>query len=367
LPDLDQQVVFSGWYLIVFYELASEPPRNLALFDGLDRVDDSGAQSATLSGFLVPNAGFDAKLGVVTFEGDFDYGGDSLRFAGAQLSDATNPSDNFFNGTRSWLGNAVSVPGDLPQLAGTAGSMSGLDLDVIDIGAHVAAGQTSAQIEAESAGDVFLLGAFVTSISTLSPDLTSSSKSVIDVNGGSAAAGDVFEYTIVVGNTGSDAAVEVVMSDPLPRGVTYLPGSLRVSGEELTDAAGDDQGEIEAALGIVTVRLERIEPGDSTSIAFSVTLDAEAPSAIANQAEITSSGAKGAPPSTTRTDGDLQAPGSQATLIEPASAGKLHGGGCGCAAPASTDTRGAWLAIWVALALLIRFLSKPSVGDVGAA
>lgn len=237
LPNLDQHVVFSGWYLVVFYELSSAPPRNLALFDGLDLVDESSTQPATLSGFLVPEAGFDAKLGVVTFEGDFDRDGDSLSFGGKRLSDSANPSDNFFNGTRSWLGGAVSAPGDLPQLTGTPGSMSGLDLDVIDVGAHVVPGQTSAKIEAESSGDVFLLGAFVISVSTLSPDA--------DATGP--------QSTLIVRADGTDR--------------------------------------------------------DET----------------------------------------------------------LRGGGCGCRAPGSAPQRGGLFALLFALAALIRFLSRPSVDDVGAA
>jgi clumping factor A len=371
LPNLDQHVAFSGWYLVVFYELASAPPRNLALFDGLDLVDESSTEAATLSGFLVPEAGFDAKLGVVTFEGDFDHDGDSLSFGGKRLSDSENPADNFFNGTRSWLGSAVSVPGDLPQLTGAAGSMSGLDLDVIDIGAHVVAKQTSAKIEAESSGDVFLLGAFVTSISTLSPDFSSSSKSVLDVNGGSSLPGDVFEYTIVVENTGSDTAVDVVLTDALPPGVTYLPGSLAVSGNAQTDTEGDDRGEFTSESELITVRLGSLLPGESARVTFRVTLDADAPSAIANQAQIKSAGALGAPLATTLTDGDADASGPQSTLIVPdggADADEtLRGGGCGCAAPGSAPNRGALFVLLFALAALIRFLSRPSVDDVGAA
>jgi uncharacterized repeat protein (TIGR01451 family)/MYXO-CTERM domain-containing protein len=371
LPQLDQEVVFSGWYLVVFYELASAPPRNLALFDGLDLVDDSSPESATLSGFLVPESGFDAKLGVVTFEGDFEYDGDSLSFGGKQLSDPTNPSDNFFNGTRSWLGSSVSVAGDLPQLTGTAGSMSGLDLDVIDIGAHVVAGQTSAKIEAESSGDVFLLGAFVTSISTLSPDFSSSSKSVVDVNGGSSLPGDLFEYTIVVENTGSDTAVDTVLTDPLPSGITYVPGSLAVSEDPQTDAAGDDRGEFTSESELITVRLGSIAPGESVSVTFRVTLDDDAPSEIANQAEIKSAGALGAPLTTTLTDGDVDASGSQSTLIMRGDGAgwdeSLRGGGCGCEAPGSGPKRGGLVVLLFALAALIRFLSRPSIDDAGAA
>ena len=61
----------------------------------------------------------------MTYEGDDSLTGDSLSFNGVKLSDALNPQDNFFNGTHSWLGTAVSNVGDLPQLTGAARSVSG--------------------------------------------------------------------------------------------------------------------------------------------------------------------------------------------------------------------------------------------------
>jgi hypothetical protein len=76
--NLDANVNFAGWYMVVLYQDATEAPRNLAVFDGLDLVTAATDQNATLSGFLVPAAGFDAKLGVITFEGDPDSTGDSL-------------------------------------------------------------------------------------------------------------------------------------------------------------------------------------------------------------------------------------------------------------------------------------------------
>ena len=107
--NVDVSVLYGGWWLVAFYQLASDPVRNLALFDGLDVVKAGSNQSITLSGFLVPNAGFDGKLGVVAFEGDNTATGDALLFNGATLSNALNPADNFFNSTRSWLGAPVSV------------------------------------------------------------------------------------------------------------------------------------------------------------------------------------------------------------------------------------------------------------------
>ncbi|WP_080681908.1 DUF11 domain-containing protein [Sorangium cellulosum] len=313
---------FAGWWLVVFYELASEPPRNLALFDGFDAVARNLERSATLSGFVVPNAGYDAKIGIVAFEGDLAHTGDQFFFndpGGTDpLGNALNPVDNFFNGTRSYFNMPVSNVGDLPQLAGTAGTMAGMDIDVFDITSRVAPRQTSAPIRAFSSEDLYFLSGFVTSISTFKPDFTSSTKSAVDVNGGLLLPGDVIRYTIQVVNTGNDASVNTVMTDPLPEGVTYVPGSLSVTaGANMgakTDAAGDDQGEYDAATRTVRVRLGAGANGatggslpaatGSSTVTFQVTVDAGASGLIRNQAIVSAAGQLGAPAEDTPTDGN---------------------------------------------------------------
>ncbi|HMI93412.1 MAG TPA: hypothetical protein VK509_18700, partial [Polyangiales bacterium] len=109
----------AAWYAVVLYERTGQPWRNVALFDGLDLVDQTmNSVSAALAGFLVPQAGYDARLGVVAYEGEAQLSGDSLRFNDTQLADAVNPANNFFNASRSALGSALTVAGDLPQLSG---------------------------------------------------------------------------------------------------------------------------------------------------------------------------------------------------------------------------------------------------------
>lgn len=318
----------AAWYMVVFYELDGDPSRNLAIFDGLDFVDGSNPASAQLSGFAVPAVGFDAALGVVAFEGEDQFTGDALSFNGTALTNALNPSDNFFNATRSTFGSAVSIEGDLPRLTGAARSYSNVDLDVIDVTDLVSGGDTSATIEATSSLDIFLLSAFVTSISTLLPDLSSTTKAVTDVNGGVPAPGDVLEYNFVVTNEGSDPASASVLRDVLPTGVTFVPGSIEiVSGAnmgEQTDAAGDDQAEYDDATRTVTVRLGTdadatgggtIAVGDSTEVRFQVTVDEDTLGEVENQGLVTAEGESGAPEFETNTDGDVDDPGQTPTTI----------------------------------------------------
>ncbi|MEP7049552.1 MAG: isopeptide-forming domain-containing fimbrial protein [Pseudomonadota bacterium] len=328
LLGLNNNDPIDAWSMVVFYSLPSDPPRNLALFDGLDLVLPNTTVTAALSGFLVPNAGFDGKLGVIAYEGEDSLTGDSLAFNGSVLSDPVNPATNFFNGSRSNFGAAVSVAGDLPQTSGAAASLSGYDLDIVNVKPQLHANDSSATIAASSTGDTYLLGAFVTSISTFAPDFSTSNKNVTDVNGGSILPGDELEYVITASNSGNDASINTVVTDPLPAGVTYTPGSLQVStGANLgpkTDAKDGDQGDYDATTRTVTVRVGtgatgaaggNIAVGDSSEVRFRVTVDANATGSILNQAIVNGGGAQGAPESNFPTDGNGNAPGAPPTSV----------------------------------------------------
>ncbi|MRG93283.1 DUF3344 domain-containing protein [Polyangium spumosum] len=325
---VNDETTFAGWWMVVLYERASDPPRNLTVFDGFDLVASANPQNVTLSGFLVPPAFADARLGVVAFEGDTTVSGDQFSFGGVQLTNALNPADNFFNRTRTDLGSAVTVVGDLPQLDGTAGSFAGMDMDIVDVTDQLTAGQTSAPISATSTGDQYWLAGFVTSIPTFKPDFSTSEKSAVDVNGGALLPGDEVEYTIVVTNTGNDTAINTVLTDPIPMGVSYVPGSIEVlSGENVgmkTDDLADDQGEFDAGTNAVIIRLGTgatgavggtMLEGETTTVRFRVTVNQDASGTINNQATITAAGQQGAPAEDTPTDGNGPTSGEPPTPI----------------------------------------------------
>jgi clumping factor A len=309
--DADNSIAFGAWSMVIIYRRAADPVRNLSVFDGLDVIGPTNVNTQ-LSGFLVPPSGngFDGKLGVVAYEGDGTIPGDRLLFGPTgraltnadALSDALNPADNFFNGTRSALGIAVSNAGDLPQPDGTINSMSGIDLDIVDIKPRLTNGQTSAQLSAISTGDYFGLGAFVTSISTLNPEFSDTTKKVKNLTshpGGALLPGDVLEYTITLTNRGTDKSVKTRVVDDLPADVSFVPGSIDVitgSGAGLkTDVALDDQGEYAAATRQVIVRVGTgangteggtLAIGEGVSLKFKVKLNAAAAGLTKNLARV---------------------------------------------------------------------------------
>ncbi|WP_437743582.1 hypothetical protein WMF39_00395 [Sorangium sp. So ce1504] len=329
LDSVSQQIAFAGWWMVVLYELTTAPARNLAVFDGLDQVIDGATVGWRISGFVVPSGGGQAKLGVIGYDGDSSTG-DALEWNGTALFDAQNPANNFFNSSRSFLGAPMSSAGDLPRLTGGPLSMSGIDIDVTQVPANLLmAGDTEAEVGAAVDGaDSYLLGGLITSVPTRLPDLSTSTKSVLDLNGGGVTPGDTLEYTILVTNTGDDNAAAVVLNDPLPAGVTFVPGSLEIaSGPNMggvTDAPGDDEGEYVAGSRAIRVRLgdgaDAAQGGslgvsETTTVRFRVTIDPGTDGEIANQAIITGQSPEGGAAQDYPTDGNGAEPGTPPTEI----------------------------------------------------
>src|SRR5262249_54391061 len=90
---------YAGWSLVVAYADSSEPPRNLAIFDGFQSVSTATPNvSIPISGFRTPPLGpVRSTVGVLAYEGDRGSVGDTVRLNDTALSTATRPADNFFN------------------------------------------------------------------------------------------------------------------------------------------------------------------------------------------------------------------------------------------------------------------------------
>ncbi|AKJ07812.1 putative repeat protein (TIGR01451 family)/fimbrial isopeptide formation D2 family protein [Archangium gephyra] len=304
------EFMFSAWWMVVFYELDSEPMRDLKLYDGLDPV--AGADiTVNLRGFYVPEHANEAKLGVVAFDGDEYDKGDWLDFNKVRMGNALNPADNFFNSTRSHQPLAagavgtpaavpVSVAGDLPRLTGTQGSLSGLDLDVVDV--TMAPGSQTAEVKVGTSGDIYWLGGFVSSIATKRPDFRNTFKTVENLSrtDGTARPGNSLRYTITTVNTGDDDAIDTKFVDTLPAQLTYVAGSLRVNSRPVTDASGDDVGSWDGST--LTVYLGRgatptkggeMAMGASATLQFEALVAAGATGTIENVAIINAAGKLG--------------------------------------------------------------------------
>jgi uncharacterized repeat protein (TIGR01451 family) len=353
---------FAGWWMVVLYRTDTGPKQNITLFDTFRYVQPLQPSAVSLTGLKAPAIlGKDQLLGVVAFEGDDQTASnDALIFNGNALFNAENPADNFFNGTRTLNGVAVSNSGDLPQFTGKARSLSGLDLDVVDLTGQIKPGDTTFAFAAATETinnntDRYYIAGYIVSIGTVAPDFITSTKQALDENGGKLLPGDKLKYTIVVKNTGDEDAIDVVLRDPLPAGITYVKGSLTIDGKPRTDDASDDEAEFDATSNTVVARLGEgataaeggiIAQQGSRTVAFEVTvLESAAGTTIANQASIRSGGKSIDVKVTDYTDGDPTQPGNQPTtsLVSPPDAVDdiiVRGNGFFCSARPGGDRRG---------------------------
>jgi large repetitive protein len=240
---------YAGWALVVAYEAAGEPPRNLTVFDGLQSVTQGkSALTIPVSGFKTPPSGpVRTKLGFIAYEGDLGLTGDSASLDGKPLTDAVNPANNFFNSTISADGRnrTDKNPDYVNQL--------GFDANLIGLNGILANGATSANIALKTTSDQYLPHA-ITFATDLYAPIIRATKTVANLThpGGPNRPGDTLRYTVTYTNDGLDAARGFVAEDVLPSETTYLAGSLRIPGAPAaiaspSDLPGDDLGEYDAA------------------------------------------------------------------------------------------------------------------------
>ena len=170
---------YAGWGIVVAYQSASEPIRQLRIFDGFASVSGTPVDS-TVSGFRTPDAGaFVVKLGVMAFEGDRGITGDQLLISKDgttfnALSDALNPATNFFNSTIaqdgiSFSNTQLNPPLRNPGTTANNNNSIGLDIDRIALdgpGTFFDNNQTSLNLRFTTNGDVYQVTTFTTAIPT---------------------------------------------------------------------------------------------------------------------------------------------------------------------------------------------------------
>jgi uncharacterized repeat protein (TIGR01451 family) len=279
---------YAGWALVVAYEAAGDPPRNLTVFDGLQSVTQTkSALEIPVSGFQTPLSGaVRTKLGFVAYEGDRGLVGDKATLDGKLLSDKVTPTDNFFNSTISLDGQDFThkSPDYVNQL--------GFDAKLLRIDGILANGATRAKIGLKTSSDQYLPHV-ITFATDLYAPVIRSTKTVANLThpDGPTRAGDTLRYTVTFTNDGLEAAKNFTATDHLPPDTTYLAGSLRITAPlanaaAASDLPGDDLGEYEPARhavrfflgsGAAPGRGGEIAltgtPGDRAQVSFEVRVD----------------------------------------------------------------------------------------------
>jgi fibronectin-binding autotransporter adhesin len=144
---------YAGWSLVVAYRLASDPVRNLSVFDGLVSVASGSTSTVPFTGFQSPASGtVNAKLGLISWEGDLGITGDAATLNGTVLTDAQNPGNNVFNSSISDGGTRITSknPDYVNQL--------GMDANSLTVNGMIANNATTATLGVSTTGDTYHLG-----------------------------------------------------------------------------------------------------------------------------------------------------------------------------------------------------------------
>ncbi len=318
--------VWGGWALIVAYEDTRAPLRDLVVFDAF-RSYGRTPVDVNVSGFLTPASGpVTSRVGFINADGDRGTG-DTLRLVsggrstllGEAGATALNPTTDISNSTISRF--ATNITTRAPAYQNTLG----FDADLFATVDALPNRATSAQIRVQTSTEELLAGIFTFATDVFAPKIDAE-KQARDLNGGTLQPGDILEYVISATNSGGDPAIDSVLTDVLPAGVDYVPGTLRLAVTPLSDAEGDDPGEYDEAGRRVVVRLGvgatataggTVAPGTSLTVRFRVRVQAgTAPgTTLRNQATVRYAGATigSGTTYTADTDGDPMSGGPQPT------------------------------------------------------
>lgn len=323
--------LFGGWTMVVVYDDATLPLRNLAVYDAF-RSYGATAIDVNVSGFITPASGpVSSRVGVVFWDGDRG-NGDTLRLiSGARntllgttpAAGVLNPTDDIGNSTISAFGSAVTTR------APAYGNTLGYDQDLFATVDALPNSATTATIRAQTSGEGIGLGVITFATDIFAPDFSVTKTATLndlDMNG--ADEGDLITYTITATNNGRDASISTVLRDPLPAG-TALEGDIRIDGTSRTAAMDADQAEL--AAGVVVARVGagatgsmggRIAPmGGTVSVVFTVRITSSlGGEPITNTATVSGQGETLVGGGVTDTfsgtsDGDSTTPGVQPTVI----------------------------------------------------
>ena len=103
--------------------------------------------------------------------------------------------------------------------------------------------QRSTQVRLSTSGDAYQPGVVTLATDLYAPKITATKT----VDRATANLGDALTYTVALQNTGQDGAAAPRSLTSSRQGPCSSPGSIRLNGGAVSDAAGDDLGEFAAA------------------------------------------------------------------------------------------------------------------------
>jgi len=271
---------FAGWSLVVVYGDPTEPVRAISVYDGVADVTSDRPATIDVEGFLTPPTGpVRTALGMVAYEGDLGLTGDKFTLNGRALSDSIRSGTNFWNST------ITTKTGHFTAKSPDYRNQLGFDAGLVDATGRIANNATRATFQASSEGDQYYPAVLTFSTELFAPRYAAV-KSVVDVNGDVVRPGDELLYTLTLKNDvtaeNGDASQGTVISDVLPTGATYTPGSLVIDGQSVPDSGSVATVEpgrltVRVGAGASATTGGRLAVGASTTISYRMTVDASTP------------------------------------------------------------------------------------------
>lgn len=280
---------YGGWCILVVYENPALNLSSVRVYDGFQQIYTGNPLTSTIltvTGLNVPSAPLaasEAKVGLMTWDGDARYNGEFFSINNILYTDAINPADNPWNGTVS--NNGIHVTTKNPNYT----DQMGIDIDQFDIGVGygILPDANSATFELGTTQDQFFCGIFSLVIKMKDPPVLKLTKTVTDAsNSGTAEGGELLTYKLTGSNISLSNVNSVVLTDSLPATMTYVPNSLKVNSSPgitsgiKTDVAGDDIAEF--VNNTVTFRLGTgatsaaggvLAAGETFDVEFQVTVN----------------------------------------------------------------------------------------------
>lgn len=228
---------YGGWCIVVAYENLTQPYNSLRLYDGFAQVFSNGTTTflnITLNGLNVPSTPLlsnEAVIGTMAWEGDANLGatttnpdGDFIKINNITVSNAVNPTANFWNGSISRNGSFVTTKN--PNYS----NQMGIDIDEINVGTgyNIAPNATSVNFQFGTEADQYFPSIFTFCIRVKDPTVVLN-KSVVDANlNGFVDSNEELIYTLSGSNQGSGSSYNTFIVDTLPTNVSYVANSMEV-------------------------------------------------------------------------------------------------------------------------------------------
>lgn len=141
---------------------------------------------------------------------------------------------------------------------------------VVNVAESAAASVTNSVTVTTPSFEVVSANNTVTDVTaTLDPNLSTSTKTVLDVNGGEASPGDTLRYTITLNESAGGQAVNVSLTDSIPDNTTF-GGFFSIPAGATSAFAGPPAGA--NSNGLITVSGITVPASGSTTVVFDVTV-----------------------------------------------------------------------------------------------